>query len=108
MSGGIREMGTGLLGAVKDTAGELLGGEGGDAEELLDADSVEKMMCGSEDLTEGKMMEVEMEGANILLLRYRSRASPSHKCQWGFNKQIFPVTKIYLFCHRIYKVAMST
>jgi hypothetical protein len=70
MSGGIREMGTGLLGAVKDTAGELLGGEGGDAEEMLDADSVEKMMCGSEDLTEGKMMEVEMEGANILLLRY--------------------------------------
>jgi hypothetical protein len=97
MSGGIREMGTGLLGAVKDTAGELLGGEGGDAEEMLDADSVEKMMCGSEDLTEGKMMEVEMEGANILLLRYRRSwfKGIAITPEWGFKEQIFPVTKIY-------------
>ncbi len=87
MSGGIREMGSGLLGAVKDTAGELLGGEGGDAEEMLDADSVEKMMCGSEDLTEGKMMEVEMEGANILLLRYHSRASRD----WGLKKRYIEI-----------------
>ncbi len=89
MSGGIREMGTGLLSAVKDTAGELLGGEGGDAEEMLDADSVEKMMCGSEDLTEGKMMEVEMEGANILLLRYPSVSRASR--DWGLKKRYIEI-----------------
>jgi hypothetical protein len=50
------------------SARDVLGGSG-DIEADINADMVEKMMCASEELAEGQMMEGEMEGAKILLLR---------------------------------------